>query len=243
MNVVTRSLTVFGNTTSPASELVSTPPYFDGIDDVFRNSFGENTAYPWPKPLFSEIMQINRLRAEAHRSVQSCTASSLEWEVGILRRIRAFSPLAWGNAKASAQATWTLLADVYRDAVTLYCLLSTRHLEHPLQANANTEIRIEMAELLRKNLQEALALPPIQRFVLWPLIVLGVEAAVSSSALRFFVAGELRKMACFTGTHAPLAVLDVLRAAWKSRRKSWDCCFDQSYIFSTHMAIDVSGLK
>lgn len=99
----------------------------------------------------------------------------------ILSRIQeSFSPSAWTTLKLvslqvspaeSAAQGWLLIARIYQAATALYCLLSLRHLlvAHSVDATVYTQAR-----LLRALLGEGLASPRMKRFLVWPLVVLGV---------------------------------------------------------------------
>lgn len=188
-------------------------------------------------------MQINRLRAEAYQSGHDRMAHLHDSAIEVLDRIRSFSPSIWGKGKPSNHDAWTVLADVYRDAVTLYCLISLQSLVLLLQGSALAEPRSDLVEVLQKKLQKALALPATRRLVLWPLIVLGVEAGSGNSAQRSFVQGRLHEMARFTGTHAPVAASKIFATAWTSSKTEWDSYFTKSSIFAMQMAVDMSQVR
>ena len=78
--------------------------------------------------------------------------------------------------------------------------------------------------------------------MLWPLIVLGVEAVNGSLATRAFVQEKLPEMNRSTGMLAPLTAKGVLQRFWDSGRTDWDSCFDSPYALIMVPAVDASKL-
>lgn len=79
--------------------------------------------------------------------------------------------------------------------------------------------------------------------MLWPLVVLGVEAAdLGRMAIREFVKEQLEGMSRHAGTYVPLTAKSVLERFWASGKTSWDSCFDRPYVFTTQIAVDMSRL-
>lgn len=86
---------------------------------------------------------------------------------------------------------------------------------------------------LRLHLIRGLASPKINRFLLWPLVVLGVEAVHSDAETRGFVVAQLQLLSRDVGTSVPIFAKNVLESFWKSGHTRWDACFDRAYAFTT----------
>lgn len=82
---------------------------------------------------------------------------------------------------------------------------------------------------LFSSLQTALKSPTVQRGLVWPLVVAGVEAAAGSEEERCFVEHHLAEMSRKTGTSYPIVAKGVLEKFWITGLMSWDDCFDQPY--------------
>ena len=200
-----------------------------------------------PPPLFSEIIKINHLRAQAARfDVYATTAAAhLTREAyRILSRIDAISLDEWAESKPSSRDDWLLAGKAYQAAVTLYCISSLQSQSVlPTDSAPLSARRAADARFLETVLGEALPSPKINRYMLWPLVVLGLEAVRSGPATRRFVGNQLAEMSRFVGTHAPLAAMAVLERFWASGGSRWDECFDRPYAFVIQIAIDMSKMK
>lgn len=80
-------------------------------------------------------------------------------------------------------------------------------------------------------------------FMLWPMVLLGVEAVNGGAAMRAFVAEKLAEMSRGVGTHVPLTAKGVLESFWASGETCWDACFDRPYAFTTQIAVDTSRVS
>ena len=198
-----------------------------------------------PPPLFAEIIRINHIRLQAVKHVsQASKVEALSHEAyDILSRIQDFSSEQWANSKPRSKQDWTVVGDVYQTAVTLYCVSSLQSLSVlPTTPSLKAECAAH-AQLLHSSLTLAVARPRIKRFTLWPLVVLGVEAAQQGrGAMRDFVAGQLPILSRDAGTHVPLTAKGVLERFWASGETGWDSCFDQPYAFVMQIAVDTSGI-
>lgn len=78
--------------------------------------------------------------------------------------------------------------------------------------------------------------------MLWPLVVLGVEAVNGDLEMRSFVEKQLPEMSRQVGTSVPLTAKAVIERFWASGETRWDACFDRPYVFVTQIAVDLQQL-
>jgi hypothetical protein len=262
------SISVIGNTTCPASDLATlsttiTRSHLDDLDFILKQYDDRVSPFQMcPAALFAEIIRINHQRMRAATKRLSTTPESLfaffsqeeeeeerEEAYEILRRIHAFSPEQWAASKSTSQADWMLLGGVYQATVALYCISSLQSLSVLPPACPLLRARcVAHGRSLRKLLEEALPLPRIKRFMLWPLVVLGVEAVNldgnEGPELRTFVAQRhLPELSRHVGSYVPLTARHVLERFWASGETCWDACFDKPYAFATQIAVDVSRIS
>ncbi|KAK2609262.1 hypothetical protein QQS21_002197 [Conoideocrella luteorostrata] len=240
-------ISVLGNTTCPASDIVLTDQHRKELEFMV-DKFGSTTfAFQMcPASLFAEITRINSLRMRARKSHNPSTLQQdMVFEAhSILRRIGDFSPSEWVKSKPSGTSPWQTLGFICKSATALYCILSlqsalllpcTQHLARLLD---------EHAQALYALLQEAISVSSIKRLVLWPLIVLGVEAAERDGwHMQIFVRRQLVEMSSYLGSHAPLAAKALLEKFWTSGETKWDLCFDRAYAFAAQFAVDISRIS
>ncbi|KAL2161815.1 hypothetical protein VTH06DRAFT_7599 [Thermothelomyces fergusii] len=243
-------VSVIGNTTSAASDLCMTQDHLAALDVV--QQLAGTAAIPFqmcPGPLFAEIVKINHLRYRAARGAAGRGAGELTREaLASLEQICAFSPDDWAGTKPRAWPDWALVGRIYRAAAALYWSSSLRSVAVLPSAAAGPPpppVCSTAVAQLRDLLARALARPHLRLFVLWPLVVLGVQAADGAeggAAVREFVAARLPALARAGGTGAPLAAKSVLERFWASGETRWDACFDRPYAFVMQIAVDTSGI-
>jgi hypothetical protein len=195
-----------------------------------------------PLPLFAEIVKINHLRMRATRCNETGAGYLSQEAYEILDRIQDFSPEQWSRSKSSSVEDWMLLGNSYQAAVSLYCILSLQSLAvlptaPVLRARCSTH-----GQRLQEILNEGLSSPKLKRFMIWPLVLLGVEAVHDGTAMRAFVAKQLPQLSHDIGTYVPLMAKRVLEQFWDSGKTGWDACFDKSYVFTTQIAVDTSHM-
>lgn len=234
------SIAVFGNTTCPATDLVMTRSHLDALDHILvRYGAAISPFHLCPLPLFAEIIRINDLRrrctkkGRAGADLEDLSQGASE----ILQRIHGFSPEQWARSKPASKDDWILVGRTYQVAVELYCISSSQSLSILPKAPCPTQSR-----RLRVLLDKALAYPQIKRFMLWPLVVLGVEAVNGGPALRAFAADQLSDLSRHVGTSSPLIARDAIESFWASGQTCWDACFDRPYAFTMQIAVDTSGI-
>jgi hypothetical protein len=113
---------------------------------------------------------------------------------------------------------------------------------------------------LRVFLSTGLRSRRIKRFLVWPLVLLGVcagaglypvhgkggekkgEEEEEEEGVREFVREGLDELSCFVGSSVPLTAKRVLDVFWRSAETGWDGCFDRPYVFTAQIAVDTSPL-
>ncbi|KAK4155337.1 C6 zinc finger domain-protein [Chaetomidium leptoderma] len=233
-------LTVSANTTSPASDLYMASSYLGELDFIIENyGCGVTPFHTCPPSLFGEMARINSIRAHA------CVGHNQSQEAyTILGRINNFTVEPWANSKPAANEDWSLVGRIYQAAVALYCIRSLQSLSILPSDDLLSAQCAAHTQRLHELLGTALPNQRVQRFLLWPLVVLGVEAShgYASGCNRPFVQEQLCEMSQQVGSYAPLAAKRVLERFWVSGATSWDACFDQPYLFMNQFAVDMAGV-
>lgn len=198
-----------------------------------------------PPPLFAEIIKTNHLRRRATKNAgQEPNTEELTQEAyAILTEIHNFSSEHWASKKPSSKQDWAMIGTIHQAATALYCVASLQSLSVlPATPALHAECAAH-ARLLHRSLTQAVTNPRIKRFTLWPLVVLGVEAAhEGGGAMRDFVAGQLPVLSRDAGTYTPLTAKGVLEKFWASGETGWDRCFDRPYAFVMQIAVDTSRI-
>ncbi|SPO01937.1 related to C6 finger domain protein [Cephalotrichum gorgonifer] len=234
------SVSVIGNTTCPVSDLSMTGLHFNALDLLVKQfSAAASPIQLCPLPLFAEITRINHLRSRATGGDDEILqAEAYE----ILGRIRAFSPEEWAESKIWSMKDWRLVGSAYKSAVELYCILSLQSLsvlpETPVLRRSNAA----HGKILQELVDQALRSPKIRRSMVWPLVILGVQAVHGTASTRAFVLKQLPELSRSLGTYVPLTALRVLKAFWGSGETRWDACFDRAYAFTAQLAVDTSRI-
>lgn len=283
-------MAVYGNTTCPANDLVGAATCLDCIEFILQRCTNATTAFQLcPPELFVEIIKINHLRSRTATAKQprrlkaysgGATISPDDEELArreatdIMARVAAFSPDLWADHKQHqpSRASWALAGTLYQAAVTMYCIgsLQSASVLPPrcpvLDARRAACLRLAHAILSAEG-GGLLASPSTRRFMLWPLVVMGVEAGAAQeegeemegqsggggygATLKAFVSEQLVKLAGDLGTNVPLTakgVLDVFWAGYPSLlpvsygRARWDDCFDRPYVLTAQIAVDTGQL-
>lgn len=237
------SVAVIGNTTCPASDLLMTNLHLEALK--FLPEQYSTMASPFqlcPVLLFIEIIKINHLRMQATRPDATDTEALQKEGYEILERINCFSPHRLAESKHSCREDWVLVGHVYQAAVALYCILSLQSLSILPETPA---LRIQCAthgRVMQMLLRETLASKKLKRFMIWPLVLLGVEAVYGGASMRAFVAEQLSELSHDVGSYVPLTAKRVLELFWASGETRWDVCFGRPYVFTMQIAVDTSRL-
>lgn len=201
--------------------------------------------YPFqmcPPTLFAEIIKINHIRMQAAEIEPTMIEDFSQEAFKILKCVSAFSPQLWAESKPSSKQDWVLLGNVYQAAVTLYCILSLQSVTiFPFEPSLRTCCATQ-GRLLQELLTQTLSSPRTRRYMLWPLILLGVEAVNWDEIMRSFVEEQLLHLSRYVGSRAPLVAKDILGRFWTSGETRWDACFDRPYVFISQLAVDMSRI-
>ncbi|KAK0731899.1 putative C6 finger domain protein [Lasiosphaeris hirsuta] len=236
-------ISVIGNTTCPASDLVMADLHLADLDIILNHYSGEFLPFQMcPPPLFGDIIRINHLRMRA-RAFEATEARGLSQEaLEVLERIRDYSPREWAESKVWSTEDWLLVGEIYRATTALYCILSLQSVSLLPQSPSLSAQCTRYGQDLYTLLSQGLPSPKTKRFMIWPLVVLGVEAVRGGATVRAFVARELPEIGRHVGTHVPLTAKRVLQRFWTSDATSWDACFDRPFAFATQISVDVSEI-
>lgn len=234
---------VIGNTTSSASDLTMTSYHIQQLEVIMKQYDTRPCPFQMcPPTLFAEIIKINHIRMQAAETDSIIVEDLSQEAYRILNCICAFSPQQWADSKASSKPDWVLVGSVYQAAVTLYCVLSLQSVSvMPLESSLRTRCATQ-GRLLQEFLTQTLSSLRTRRFMLWPLLLLGVEAVNCSETMRSFVEEQLLHLSSYIGSRAPLVAKDILGRFWASGETRWDACFDRPYVFSSQLAVDISRI-
>jgi hypothetical protein len=194
-----------------------------------------------PAPLFAEIIKINHLRTLAVQ-LKGLDLDAVHSAFCILQRVYAFASEQWASTKPLSRDDWILIGAIHQAAVAIYCISS---LQSVSILPFNPSLRAQCAahgQRLHTLLTSALSSPSVKLFMLWPLIMLGMEAVHSGPALRSFVLNHLPELSRDIGTYVPLTAKVVLERFWASGETRWDACFDRPYAFAGQIAVDISSI-
>ncbi|KAF2822970.1 hypothetical protein CC86DRAFT_356812 [Ophiobolus disseminans] len=185
-----------------------------------------------PTTLFISILHTNHLRnaAAAVLFTGDFDPNHTMQAHDILASIEAFSPADWAQPGPHF-AEWLLVGNIYQSAIALYCTMALQSLTilpNTLEMNAMRSVH---GDQLMQSLRQALQSPRLQGFMIWPLVVAGVEAGYRDEATRYWVGREFGNLSRALGTSSPLKAEAVLRRYWQKEERGWDECFDRPYVF------------
>jgi hypothetical protein len=185
-----------------------------------------------PVPLVLAMIHINRVRSLAIGTISSPGDLPPPPPDEILRSINEFSPDEWSHIIGNGADDLKLLGAIFQSAVALYCILSTRDLFLIGQAAQVDAQRTEHYARLMLLFRQGVASENIRQILLWPFAVAGAAAVDGPQADRTFITVQLHKYKLLLGQSAPMRLQAVLERYWKSGRRGWDECFDESCCFS-----------
>jgi hypothetical protein len=214
----------------------------DFILEIFANS-----VCPFqmcPPPLFAEIIRINHLRMRATECKFTEFETLIQEARGIIARIHDFSPGKWAEFKTTSPELWMLMAGIYQASIALYCIYSLQSVSVLPQDSALRVASREYGHHLHLLLQEALLSATTKRFTIWPIVLLSIEATHSRNAeIYAFTQKQLSEMSRQLGTYVPLVAKNILERSWRTGETRWDTCFNNSYPFTSQIAVDVSHIS
>ncbi|KAI8938311.1 hypothetical protein NX059_005963 [Plenodomus lindquistii] len=222
------------NACSPASDQVQTSKQI--CDDIVADYTDlYDLIFPYtlcPPEIFTAILKINELRAKA--SPQRLQSDGSEFELipeaqDVLDSILTFRADDWAQ-RGAHYSDWHIIGTMYQAAVAVYCIMSLQSLAvlpRTLEMNA---IRVEYGDILFGSLLRGSGIPRIAKFLAWPLIVAGVEAAYRGEGIKNWIEATLEHLSRSLGTSSPLKARTVLRRYWKKGEPGWEECFDRPEI-------------
>lgn len=233
---------IIGNTTSPASNLTMAGSHIQDLDIIVNHYGGKVFSFQMcPPNLFAEIIRINHLRMRAVEGKHAEAGCHFQEARNILDRIQVFSPREWSESKPCAPEAWMLVGSIYQAAVSLYCILSLQSLS---VLPSSVELMAQCTEHGRKlwgQLDVALSSPITRYSMIWPLVVLGVQAVNDQVApMCAFVSEKLPELSYHGGSNVPMVAKAVLERFWASGETRWDACFDDPHAFVSQLAVDMS---
>ncbi|TDZ13784.1 hypothetical protein Cob_v013084 [Colletotrichum orbiculare MAFF 240422] len=196
---------VMANTTSPAHDPVRIAPH-------------------------TEFMEINNIRDEMANGLLSkeiATSKSDE----VLRRIETFDVTTWQGFYENEDYN-EIIGLMFQSAVVVYCISSLQSISALPSSRRLAVVRQVHSDRLYLLLAQSNQHPAIQKSILWPLIVAGVEAGVRVDK-RALVAELFMGQSKDVGTPLPSHAKGVLRTFWDGSDANWDACFDKPYAFVT----------
>ncbi|KAH7366665.1 fungal-specific transcription factor domain-containing protein [Pyrenochaeta sp. MPI-SDFR-AT-0127] len=226
-------IVALANTCSPSWDQIEISKISDdSIDDIIEMY---SLMFPYtlcPPVLFFDMLRTNRLRIKASTGLLLCEMDpdhALEAH-DLLARIEAFSPEDWAQP-GTFYDEWLLIGTMYQSATAIYCTMSLQSLTvlpSTLEMNA---MRAVHGGRLLDSLRAALKSSRVTKFIVWPLVVAGVEALYRSEGIRHWIAATLADLSHLLGTSSPLKARAVLRRYWQKGEPGWDECFDRPYVF------------
>ncbi|KAF2027869.1 hypothetical protein EK21DRAFT_71024 [Setomelanomma holmii] len=185
-----------------------------------------------PPQLFFDIMKINNLRARASAVLfagEMDPNHALDAQ-DLLTAIEAFSSKNWAQP-GDHYDEWLRIGTVYQSAVALYCTMSLQSLTILPETLEMNSMRSIHGDRLIEGLKAAIKSPRLVSFLIWPIVVAGVQAGYRDEATRSWVGSQLSELSRKLGTSSPLKAQAVLRRYWQKEEPGWDECFDRPYVF------------
>ncbi|KAF2648762.1 C6 zinc finger domain-containing protein [Lophiostoma macrostomum CBS 122681] len=223
--------TVYSNSTSHSADqldIMSPLLLVPQVADMYKLVFPHVLC---PQSLFLDLITINNLRAQTMdpRFTSETSQSTAEH---LLAHLETFFPAKWVEENTdNLQEVWKLIASIHQSSIIIYCIMSLQSLSL-LPINAQLEAtRSFHGFRLFECLQKARVSRFINKFIMWPVVVSGVEAVYRSPHVRHIVAKQLAALSQDLGTATPLQANVKLEAFWASGKFGWDDCFDGPYSF------------
>lgn len=221
-----------------------TGSYLDALELLLEKySAAVSPIHMCPLPLFAEVVKINHLRMQAISCDFTLLVNLSTEGLETLERIHGFSPEQWASSKPLHQDDWLLIGKVYQAAAALYCILSLQSLSVLPETPDLRACCVAHSQILWSLLDVGLSCPRTRRSLIWPLVLLGVEAVHGGPKMRAFVSEKLPELSYDAGTFVPLMAKSVLGSFWNSGETKWDACFDRPYVFTSQIAVDTSRLS
>ncbi|KAF2846081.1 hypothetical protein T440DRAFT_247554 [Plenodomus tracheiphilus IPT5] len=218
------------NTCSPASDQVRTSSKSDDIIADYTDLY--DLIFPYtlcPPEIFTNVLQINELRAKA----SALTTSHIDSKTNIvleandlLASVSGFVPEDWARPGAHYHE-WLNIGSMYQAAVAVFCIMALQSVDLLPRSLELSTIRATYGDRLHSSLRQGTQSPRIAKFLAWPLVVAGVEAAYRGEGCRNWIDATLADLSRSLGTNSPLKASAVLYRYWKKGVPGWDECFDR----------------
>ncbi len=224
---------MLANTSSPSLNQLDLYPTIEETIEDLSDIYGIIFPYTLcPPELFFEVLRISHLRRKVSELLvfgETDPANELEARE-LLARIEAFVPEDWAQP-GEFYDEWFLLGTMYQAAAALYCTISLQSLVVLPNNLEMAAMRAIHGDRLIQSLEKAIKIKRLERFLWWPLVVAGVEAAHRDEGTRDWIGTTLTSMSRSIGTSSPLKARTVLQRYWDNGEFGWDECFDRPYIF------------
>lgn len=224
---------ILGNTCSPSWDQISISMKPDEQIEEVKELY--SLIFPYalcPPDLFLEVIRVNQLRLKASAGMLVCEIDpdhTLEAH-DLLHRIEAFCPENWAQP-GEFMNEWITIGSIYQASLAIYATMSLQSLTvlpNNLEMNQMREVH---GNRLLALLEDAVDMPRIHRFLVWPLVVAGVEAIHRDQVTRYRIEQNLAILCRLLGSSSPLKARAVLRRYWKKGEAGWDECFDSPFVF------------
>lgn len=227
------SIVTFANTCSPPLEQIVVDNHTDALIEDIEKVY--DIIFPYilcPRTLFIDIIRINRLRAlasSAHIGFEESSRNTQKvWN--IFSRIEIFVPEEWAKQDEYYDER-VAVGQMYQSATAIYCIMTMQDLKvFPYDDMHLVVSRTRHGDRLLANLKIATQSPRLVKFIMWPLVVAGVEAAYRGKGVHRWIEGKLAEVSCDMGFSSPLKARSVLRRYWREAVPGWDQCFGQAYV-------------
>lgn len=185
-----------------------------------------------PPSLYLDTVRISHLRHKASKlhpqdeAFGDLAVTALE----LLARIESFSPEDWAQPGAKYD-DWLTIGTAHKSAIAVYCIMSLQSLGLLPKTKAMNQKRSAYGDSLLTLLKVAFASRPLKRFIAWPMVAAGAEAAYRGTDDRTWIEETLTAMGQYTGTNCPSRFRAILRRYWQKENPGWDECFAEPYAF------------
>ncbi|KAF2867533.1 C6 zinc finger domain-containing protein [Massariosphaeria phaeospora] len=225
-------IVIMSNTTSPAMNqfvLAGT------VDELIQNvTEMYSIIFPnvlCPPELFVVLLRICELRSRASTILFDVDDDTCFIEANdILERIEAFEPKDWAQPNAFYDE-WLLIGTMWKASLGIYAICSFQSIYILPSSPSLSATRALYSDSLFLAVKSAMLSSRINKFVLWPLVVLGFSAGYQGDGLKNWVEQQLSDVSRLQGSTSPLKARAVLKRYWAREERSWEECFDRPYAF------------
>lgn len=224
-------MAVFGNCTSPANDQIVIAPTaeedLENITEMFHELFPYCLC---PPPVFYLIVEINHLRRQAsqrHANGGDLLDLSLK-AAGLLAKIGDFDVNDWAQPGPNFDE-WLTLGSVFKHGATMYCIMSLESLALFPDTSKNRADLEMRGDILLKHLEAMVKSKRLQKYAVWPLTILGADAAYRGEARRRWIGRMSEELSEIIGSYCPLNMTHMMQEYWDSGEYGWEKCFSKPY--------------